>query len=447
MGLDPDRFFSGLDLSQHRKLTVAVSGGSDSLALLFLLKAFLDRLAPHVPLLAVTVDHGLRPEAAGEARAVAALCLEAGIGHRTMVWHGGKPATGLIAAAREARYRLLAEAAGDFGAGVVLTAHTMDDQAETVAMRARRGAGGGLAGMARATLYDERVWIARPLLCARRQELRAYLAGRGVAWIDDPTNENPAYERARVRAGLSPVEVETLAADASQAGIERAALAKEAASLLGRFASRPAPGLFRLDRVMFEDEYAEAAIHALRTVLAIAGGTPHLPDLERTRSLAARLGEKALRATLSRAVVDARKSGVWIRREARDLPVAAPPLAAALWDGRWRVAADDAGPALRIGPLGGERAGPLAASDADAPESLVRAALSLEPALFDGDRFLGTAGGPEAAACGVRAFPVAAPHARFLPDFELAPAAVLRRLLKRPPLPPSPWKNHIDAEA
>src|SRR5690606_40820696 len=149
MDPDIDRLFAGLDLADRRSLVVAVSGGSDSLSLLFLTRAFLQSHASHVRLLAVTVDHNLRPEAADEALAVQRLCQRFGIEHRTLVWRGDKPASGLIAAAREARYDLLAEAAEGIGADVILVGHTLDDQAETVAMRAQRGAGAGLAGMAR----------------------------------------------------------------------------------------------------------------------------------------------------------------------------------------------------------------------------------------------------------------------------------------------------------
>jgi tRNA(Ile)-lysidine synthase len=364
-----------------------------------------------------------------------------------MVGRGQKPDTVLIAAAREARYDLLAEAARDFSTDIVVTAHTMDDQAETVAMRAARGEGAGLAGMAAETLFDGRIWIARPLLGVRRQALRAFLDARGIAWIDDPTNSDDAYERVRVRAGLSNADVERLAEGATAEGEVRTALSARAARLVDLFAARPAPGLFRLDPELFRDRDAAPALHVLRAVLAVAGGAPHLPDRARAQALLARLGAGPLRATLSRAVVDARRSGIWIRREARGVPISPLAVPGIVWDGRWRIAATGEAHGLAVGPLGPGLAKALAPAHTGAPESLVRAALALEPALFRGDVFIVPAVGDDAARAGLTAHSVAAPFVRFLPGFDLPLAAALLRIVGAPPLPEPPWKHHIEAGA
>ena len=190
-------FLAGL--TDHRPLGVAVSGGSDSLGLLFGLAA----LVPAVKLVALTVDHGLRPGSADEARWVKSRCRRLGIRHETLKWDSGQPATGLQAAARAARYRLMAEASARLGLSAVLTAHTRDDQSETLVMRRARSASEdapGLAGIPPATLFEGRMWVLRPLIGLPRSTIRDFLGEKGVAdWIEDPSNSDPRFERVRVR--------------------------------------------------------------------------------------------------------------------------------------------------------------------------------------------------------------------------------------------------------
>jgi tRNA(Ile)-lysidine synthase len=131
-------------------LVLAVSGGPDSTALMVLAARWCERLKSGPTLTAVTIDHGLRAESAREAAAVGRLAHQLGLVHRTLRWTGKKPSTGLQEAARTARYRLLAKAARETGATHILTAHTLDDQAETVLIRLTRGSGlTGLGGMQR----------------------------------------------------------------------------------------------------------------------------------------------------------------------------------------------------------------------------------------------------------------------------------------------------------
>jgi tRNA(Ile)-lysidine synthase len=181
-------------------LVLAVSGGPDSLALMWLAARWRRALSRGPRLIAVTVDHGLRPEAAREARDVKRLAGTLDLPHRTLRWSGAKPRTGLPAAARAARYQLLAKAARASGATHVLTAHTRDDQAETLLMRMLRGSGlAGLAAMARET-ESEGVWLARPLLGVPKSRLLATLAKAKIAFADDPTNRDMSFTRPRLRA-------------------------------------------------------------------------------------------------------------------------------------------------------------------------------------------------------------------------------------------------------
>jgi tRNA(Ile)-lysidine synthase len=181
-------------------IVLAVSGGPDSIALMWLAARWRRALARGPRLIAATVDHGLRPEAAREARDVKRLAKELDLPHRTLRWGGAKPKTGVPAAARAARYRLLAEVARASGATHILTAHTRDDQAETLLMRMLRGSGiGGLAAMARQS-QREGVWLARPLLDIPKSQLIATLNKAKIAFVEDPTNRDTSYTRPRLRA-------------------------------------------------------------------------------------------------------------------------------------------------------------------------------------------------------------------------------------------------------
>jgi tRNA(Ile)-lysidine synthase len=180
-------------------IVLAVSGGPDSIALMWLAARWRSTLARGPRLIAVTVDHGLRAEAAAEAREVKRLARTLDLPHRTMRWTGEKPKTGLPAAARTARYRLLAQAARACGATHILTAHTRDDQAETLLMRLLRGSGiGGLAAMARESERDG-VLLARPFLHVAKSQLVATLKKAKIGFADDPTNRDTNFTRPRLR--------------------------------------------------------------------------------------------------------------------------------------------------------------------------------------------------------------------------------------------------------
>ncbi len=199
-------------------LVLAVSGGPDSTALLFLAARWRRALKAGPRLLAVTVDHGLRAQSASEARAVGALARRFGVAHRTLRWHGEKPVSGLQAAARHARYRLLASAAQEAEASHILTAHTLDDQAETVLIRLCRGSGvAGLAAIAPTGPLPVRaaraVALARPLLDIPKSRLLATLARADIAFADDASNRDPRFTRARLRAAMPALAREGLGAE------------------------------------------------------------------------------------------------------------------------------------------------------------------------------------------------------------------------------------------
>jgi tRNA(Ile)-lysidine synthase len=203
---DAKRLFA--DWKAAPAIVLAVSGGPDSIAMMWLAARWRRALTRGPQLVAVTIDHGLRAEAAREAREVKRLAKTLDLPHRTLRWSGAKPKTGVPAAARDARYRLLAKAAQAAGATHVLTAHTQDDQAETLLMRMSRGSGiAGLAAMARQSQRDG-VMLARPLLQVSKARLVATLKKARISFADDPTNRDTSFTRPRFRALMPALAAE-----------------------------------------------------------------------------------------------------------------------------------------------------------------------------------------------------------------------------------------------
>jgi tRNA(Ile)-lysidine synthase len=203
---DAKRLFA--DWKAAPAIVLAVSGGPDSVALMWLAARWRRALARGPRLFAVTVDHGLRAEAAAEAREVKRLARTLDLPHRTMRWSDAKPKTGLPAAARDARYRLLVRAAQARGATHILTAHTSDDQAETLLMRMLRGSGiAGLSAMARLSERNG-VLLARPFLNVSKSRLIATLKRAKITYADDPTNRDLGFTRPRLRALMPALAAE-----------------------------------------------------------------------------------------------------------------------------------------------------------------------------------------------------------------------------------------------
>jgi tRNA(Ile)-lysidine synthase len=321
-------------------ILAAVSGGSDSKGMLLALhEAITIGGFSAFSLAACTVDHALRPESAEEARAVAAFCAEKGIPHTTRQWLGDKPATGIQAAARAARYRLLADAAQGMTALCIVTAHTADDQIETIAMRQSRSEPGapGLAGMAPGVLVERRAWVWRPFLHLCRADIRSFLAARGEGWFDDPSNSNRRFERVRVRQALNGDG--TSSADILAAGRARLGSSERAALLLARHV-RGFDGLVaRVDPSLSASMADPDSARAVLSIASVIGGRHHLAGRETAARLAAFLGDTGGgRITAGRVVFDHRKSGLYLYREARGLPqIELRPGQCALWDGRFLV--------------------------------------------------------------------------------------------------------------
>jgi tRNA(Ile)-lysidine synthase len=326
---EADALFSGLE--NLRGLVLAVSGGSDSTALLVLAARWAQGLRKSrrrcPELLAVTIDHGLRPEAKREAAAVKALARKLRIAHRTLQWRGTKPKTGLQEAARIARYQLLAEATTRAGYEHILTAHTLDDQAETVLFRLARGSGlTGLCGMAYAAAVpvgtDSAIFVVRPLLSVPKVRLQATLKAAGIAHSEDPSNLDPRFARPRLRALMPHLAREGL----DSLGLARLATRMRRAEATVEFAvaaawAALAPGPWReggpivLPAAQFRDLPTEVGLRLLGRVIAHAGdeGPVELGKLENLYQ-ALRTSHAPLRRTLAGALITLRGERLVIER-------------------------------------------------------------------------------------------------------------------------------------
>ncbi|MCJ2137645.1 tRNA lysidine(34) synthetase TilS [Methylobacterium sp. J-026] len=293
-------------------LLLAVSGGPDSTSLMHAtahLAAHLraGRGAPAVQV--ATVDHGLRPESRAEAEAVGRAARALGLPHAILAWAGPKPGTGLQAAARAARYGLLTAEARRVGAGLVLTGHTRDDQAETVLMRLAAGSGpAGLAGMRAARALAPGIGLGRPFLTLPKSALVAWCEARGIPYLRDPGNADPRFARGRLRAawpilereGLTPARLARLAARAARDG---AALRIAAAQALDAVRLPETEGRIRLDGTALAALPEAVALRCVDLALTRAGAAPR--RLERLEALVlesllpALRGRSAIRRTLA----------------------------------------------------------------------------------------------------------------------------------------------------
>lgn len=338
-------------------IVVAVSGGSDSTALLHAMHDW-----GGAPLKAVTVNHGLRPEAAAEARGVAAICAGLGISHHILTWQRPHASGNLAAAAREARYALMADWAAGVGAYHIALGHTQDDLAETLLMRLARRAGlDGLAGMA-ARRKVAGVTLHRPLLGVSRATLRDDLRARGVGWIDDPSNVDETARRVQARRALQAL---TPAGITPEVLADVAGYLAEARTTMGHYAALEADRLLHIqegdiviDRAGFCALRADIARRILQAALRWITGAAYGargPDMARLYGGIV----DGQGGTLAGCRVTLSGGDLRITRELAALNgIRARP--GALWDNRWQVSGPDITGA-HIGALG--RAGRVACPD------------------------------------------------------------------------------------
>ena len=384
------------------RIAAAVSGGADSLALAILLRDWAASRAGTAAgtaagtVVALIVDHGLRPESAAEARRVRAQLLSEGLEAQVLRWRGPKPGANLQAAARAARYRLLEDWCARRTILHLALAHHLDDQSETLLLRLGRGSGlDGLAAMA-PLVERPRVRRLRPLLSVPRARLKAFLEARGLDWVEDPANRDPAHARVRLRQ-LAPslaregLTAERLAGASRHLARARAALEAATAELLARAVAPDPAGFAWLDPGPWSQAPCEVRLRALARILMMAGGADYTPRLDSLERLAARLVAGLERgATLAGCRVLPRRGRLLVAREAKAAAArAVRPGESLLWDRRFEVRLDRRTPTpaggLVLGPLG-EAGWAEAAAARPALRDLplpAPARLAL-PALFDG---------------------------------------------------------------
>lgn len=357
-----DRLFARL--ARLSGVALAVSGGPDSTALMILAAEWAARTSPPFTPLVLTVDHRLRPEAAVEAAAVARRAVELGLPAEVLIWQGPKPVANIQDVARRERYRLLVAAALRHGAEALVTAHTLDDQAETVLIHLARGSGvTGLAAMPTERPFGP-VTLVRPFLEVPKSRLVASLAMRGESYATDPSNADERYRRVvarRVLPELAALGLDAPGLAATAARMRRAAAALERAvdRLLETCGLVHAGGFARLSLGAYRAEAEEIRLRTLTRLIGHAGALDHSPRLERLERLDGRLAggdPEQFRATLGGAVIEIRAGVVWFSREtgrAGAPRLDLPPGGCGLYDGRFRISvANDALAPVEIGPLG-----------------------------------------------------------------------------------------------
>lgn len=395
-------------------LVVGVSGGADSMALVALADEWARSRGGRA--VAITVDHGLRPESAAEAAGVASRMAALGIAHHVAIWDGPKPETGVEEAARTARYDALIDHCRSLGAPHLLVAHHADDQAETTLLRLCRGSGpDGLAGMA--PIRDlGAARLIRPLLTVPRHRLLATCRARGLEWFDDPGNATERFARGRLRRlgpvlGREGLDTATLGATATRCATTRRFMDKELAGLAAAAASVSPYGFITLDRAPMLDADGELSTRLLARALAAVGGGDRAP-----RHLSvARLWTEVAGDAWNGAIADPRArrtlggclvapmagNRVLICREHAAALAAPPPSGAGRWDGRFTITyectpprhaadAEPSGAGRRIaalGPGGWRRVGVFRPPEWAVP-SAVRPTL---PALWRGNEVVAVA--------------------------------------------------------
>jgi tRNA(Ile)-lysidine synthase len=334
-------------LAEFSKVALAVSGGPDSVALMQLAAGWRSELANGPQLSVLTVDHGLRAGSREEAEQVGRIASGLGLPHVILTWADQQPSVAsLQERARAARYALMASYCHAKGVSALVTAHHLDDQAETFLMRLKRGS--GLDGLAAIPERGEWAGIAilRPLLDVPKARLVATLDAAGIAFVSDPSNLDLRFERVRMRGsadalaslGLAP---EAIALSARRLRRAREALERAARDFLSKHSEVNQAGYAAVDRNALSSAPQEIALRALAQLIATVGGGEVSPRLAKLEALlAALMAAPDKDHSLGRCRIVPIEGRLGIFREVRGegLPVAElRPGERTLWDNRFQI--------------------------------------------------------------------------------------------------------------
>ncbi|SNT34132.1 tRNA lysidine(34) synthetase TilS [Tropicimonas sediminicola] len=321
------------------RIGVAVSGGGDSMALMHLAAHWAGAAGLHAEV--ASVDHGLRAAAAEEAAMVAWAARGLGLLHETLRWRGSEAQGNLQDAARRARYGLLAAWAARRRLDTVLLGHTRDDNVECLVLGLARGAGlDGLSGMRPAFRRDGARFL-RPLLEESRADLRDWLTGRGIDWVEDPSNEDPRFARVRVRQALELLAPLGVTPEALARSVENLRSTREGLDALLRAFIRDHCRIAAGDVLVAPDAFAslpdDLARRFLNAALRWVSGAEYTPRAGKLANVLSDDGALRAGLTLHGCILRTGGHGLRISREPEAAARAAPVAPGARWDGRWMV--------------------------------------------------------------------------------------------------------------
>jgi tRNA(Ile)-lysidine synthase len=321
-------------------IAIAVSGGGDSIALTYFAHEWAKSNGGQITVL--TVDHGLRSDSRSEAERVGGWINALGITHQILNWQGVKPKSRIQAMARNARYRLMDDWCKDNGVLHLLVAHNENDQAETYLMRKEHGSGpDGLAAMSQ-ILELSHCRLLRPLLAENTQNLRHFLMVQNAKWVEDPSNQNPIFERVRMRLHIKDEKISCLdvATTAAQFGNSRLRNSRALSALIACGVQLSPLGFAYVNLSVLTNASSDDIMRLFARVLMTVGGRSYAPSRTQLEFLVGKLlNNSASSVTGGGCQVIHKRDGFLVAREKRGLPlpVLVAPKETIHWDHRFKM--------------------------------------------------------------------------------------------------------------